>query len=143
MDTAAKNGGPDAGWFILDDILNSPGIIWDDIQDDMFVFQIETCEDGVSILDQRSLDRGKKKASDAAYTLAMHLMAAQLNFAAGAESCEAAQAAALAGETLLDELDFDGTGSYLRPKKNDTTYQDALNLAYTLDEYNNGYLCTP
>ena len=49
--------------------------------------------------------------------------------------------AALAAETLLDQIDFDGTGKYLRPK--DALYTTALELAYTLDQYNNGLLCSP
>ena len=108
---------------------------WDDILDDDIIFNILTCEDGVSILDQRDLNTGKKIASDAAYTLAMHLLAAQLNFAAGATNCQEVQDTALAAEILLDEIDFVGTGKYLRPKN--AEYQDALDLAYLLDEYNN------
>jgi hypothetical protein len=132
--TALKNGGPAEGWYILDDILNDPGISWGD-------FTIATCEEGVSILDQRDINTGKKNANDAAYTLGMHLLAAQLNFAAGAETCQAALDAATAGEALLVSIGFDGTGKYLRPR--DAEYQQALSLAYTLDEYNNGNLCTP
>jgi hypothetical protein len=123
-----------SGWALLDDILNDPGVSWGD-------FTIETCEDGVSILDQRDLKTGKKRASDAAYTLAMHLLAAQLNFAAGAETCQEAQDAAVAAENLLVSIGFDGTDKYLRPK--DPEYTEALELAYRLDEYNNGYLCSP
>lgn len=133
-ETAAKNGGPDEGWFILDDILNDPGIIWNG-------FQILTCEDGVSILDQRDLRRGRKRANDAAYTLAMHLMSAQLNFAAGAEQCPAAMEATVAAEDLLVSLGFDGTNGYLRPK--DAEFSTALELAAILDSYNNGNLCSP
>jgi hypothetical protein len=132
-ETAAKNGGTAEGWFILDDILNSPGISWGE-------FIIATCEDGVSILDQRDLNTGKKKARDAGYTLAMHLLAAQLNFAAGAETCQEALDAALEGENLLIRLGFNGTGNYLRPKHKDYAY--ALELANTLDLYNNGILCS-
>jgi hypothetical protein len=78
-------------------------------------------------------------ASDAAYTLAMHLLAAQLNYGAGAEQCSAASDAIVAGENLLVGLGFDGTGKYLRP--NNAEYQTALELAATLDQYNNGNLC--
>jgi hypothetical protein len=93
----------------------------------------------VSILDQRDLDSGRKRASDAAYTLAMHLLAAKLNLAAGAETCSGVVDAVAAGDALLQSIGFDGTGSYLRPK--DAEYQTALALAATLDEYNNGNLC--
>jgi hypothetical protein len=121
-----------SGWALLDDILNDPGITWGD-------FTILTCEEGVSILDQRDISSGKKMASDAAYTLAMHLLAAQLNFAAGAESCQQALDAAVAAENLLVSIGFDGTGKYLRPKN--AEYQQALELAAKLDAYNNGELC--
>jgi hypothetical protein len=132
--TAEHNGGPAGGWFLLDDILNIPGVSWGD-------FTIETCEDGVLILDRRDLNSGRKRANDAAYDLASHLLAAQLNFAAGAETCQAAQDAAAAGEALLISIGFDGTGKFLRPK--DALYTEALSLAATLDAYNNGDLCNP
>jgi hypothetical protein len=69
----------------------------------------------------------------------MHLLAAQANFAARAEVCEDALYAVLRGEMLLDKYDFDGTGEYLRPENPD--YHDALEIAETLDRYNNGMLC--
>jgi hypothetical protein len=127
--TAAKNGGPAEGWFLLDDLI--PTTVGD--------LEIATCEDGVSILDQRDLNSGRKMASDAAYTLAMHLLAAKLNLAAGAETCPAVVDAVAAGDGLLSSIGFDGTGKYLRPK--DAEYQTALDLAGTLDAYNNGDLC--
>jgi hypothetical protein len=130
-----------SGWALLDDILNDPGISWCD-------FTIETCEDGISILDQRDLNTGRKKSSDAAYTLAMHLLAAQLNQAAGAETCEEVEQAIVDAVALLCGLNngagFDGTGDYLKGKgKNGKNgqYQTALDLAYILDKYNNGCLC--
>jgi len=142
-DTAAQNGGWQEGYWLLEDVLDpniGGGIVWDDIQTDSLVFNITTCEEAVSILDQRDIDSGKKSARDAAYNLAMHLLAAQMNFAAGAKTCQEAQDAALAAETLLDEHDFTGTGSYLRSKHPDYAY--ALELAEILDQYNNGELCT-
>jgi hypothetical protein len=39
------------------------------------------------------------------------------------------------------DIGFDATGKYLRPKN--AEYQQALDLAYTLDQYNNGLLCNP
>ncbi len=129
--TAANNGGPGAGWFLLDDLI--PTSIGDLV--------IENCGDGVSILDQRDLATGRKRASDAAYTLAMHLLAAKLNLAAGAETCPAVVDAVAAGDALLSSIDFDGTGRYLRPRH--PLYSEALDLAATLDAYNNGLLCTP
>jgi hypothetical protein len=125
---------PDNEFVSLDEVLNSPGVSWGG-------FTIDNCELAVSILDQRDFNNGRKMARDAAYTLAMHLLAAQLNFGAGAETCTAASDAALEAETLLVSIGFDATGSYLRPKNSE--YQTALDLANTLDQYNNGYLCSP
>ena len=69
----------------------------------------------------------------------MHLLAAQLNFAAGAEVCQAALDAAIEAEQLLCSIGFNATGRYLRPKNK--LYSKALCLAACLDSYNNGNLC--
>ncbi len=137
--TAAKNGGCDEGFCTLDDILNDPGIIWCIGTSDEFI--IDDCEQAVDILDARDHNNGKKKSSDAAYTLARALLAAHLNFAAGAEVCQAALDAALAGESLLCSIGFDGTGDYLKGKGAGALKADALCLATALDNYNNGTLC--
>ena len=49
------------------------------------------------------------------------------------------------GQTLLDDIDFDGTGSYFKGKKTLSGYtgSDANTLAGILDAYNNGTLCAP
>jgi hypothetical protein len=129
VETAAQNGGPSEGWFLLDDLIPTT----------VGSLPISSCEDGVSILDRRDLNSGKKRASDAAYNLASHLLAAKLNLAAGAETCQEVVDAVAAGDTLLSSIGFDGTGKFLRPK--DAEYWDALDLADTLDDYNNGDLC--
>ncbi|NIM51414.1 MAG: hypothetical protein GTO22_19555 [Gemmatimonadales bacterium] len=139
---ADRNGGWQEGFWLLEDVLDpsiSGGVTWDNILGDGFVFSITDCGDAVNVLDQRDIDTGRKRANDAAYTLAMHLLAAQLNFGAGACTTQEVLDAALAAETLLDELDFDGTGSYLRPR--DADYGYALELADYLDRYNNGEFC--
>jgi hypothetical protein len=83
-------------------------------------------------------------ANDAAYGLAAQLLAAQLNLSGGAETCQEVVDAVNAGQNLLAGIDFDGTGKYLRPNGNTAgLYNDANDLAYTLDTYNNGNLCTP
>jgi len=143
-DTADQNGGWQAGYWLLEDVLDPDiggGIVWDDILNDSLLFNITTCERAVSILDTRDFVTGKKRASDGAYTLAMHLLAAQMNFAAGAETCQEALNASLDAEELLDKHDFTGEGSYLSSKDDDYAY--ALELAEILDQYNNGELCTP
>ena len=88
----------------------------------------------------------KKRASDAAYTLAMHLLAARLNLAAGAcvpisipDDGRTVEEVAILAQSLLDELGFDGTGGFLRPRHAD--YSTALELADLLDRYNNGEYC--
>ena len=131
--TAADNGGPDEGWFILDDLLNGPGYTLGSLQLDA-----GDCENAVNILDKRDLS-GNKRANDAAYKLASQLLAAQLNLSAGAETCQAVVDAVNAGQTLLASIGFDGTGKYLRPK--DGRYHDAIDLAAILNAYNNGDLC--
>jgi len=144
--TAAANGGWQEGYWLLDDVLDPTiggGIVWDDIQVDDFIFTIDSCELGVNILGAIDNESGANRNSDAAYTLAKHLFAAQLNFAAGAETCTAATDAALAGETLLDSINFDGDGVFLasNDKRARAKYNEALALAKTLDLYNNGELC--
>jgi hypothetical protein len=131
VETAAKNGGSDAGFWLLDDVL--PLTVGD--------YEVTRCEDGVSLLEKRDVNSGKKRANDAAYALASQLLAAKANFAAGAETCLAATEAVVAGDALLASIGFDGSGQYLRPK--DSEYVQARELADTLDQYNNGYLCSP
>jgi len=124
---------------VLDDTLASfagGGILVGDIF-------VDTCEEAVAILNKSSLD-GTKRASDAAYTLAAQLLAAELNYQAGAGQCQAATDAIADGQALLDLINYDATGSYLGPKVKGATAilrQQALALAATLDAYNNNLLC--
>ncbi len=140
---ADRNGGRDKGYTLLEDILTSPGITWDDILSDSFTVPINSCEQAVEILDQRvvavngKVGDGKKIASDGARTLAMHLLAAQLNQGNGACINQDVKEVMLAGEKLLDTINFDGkkTTAYLTSKSPDYSY--ALSLAGYLDKYNN------
>jgi hypothetical protein len=60
----------------------------------------------------------------------------------GAETCQAVVDAVSYGQTLLADINFDGTGDYLRPKgQTKADYHRALELADFLDQYNNGLLC--
>jgi hypothetical protein len=125
--TAFKNGGVAENWFLLDDLI--PTTIGE--------LSIDTCEEGVLILDHRDLN-DKKKASDGAYDLARNLLAAKLNTAAGACPMDGDWIAE--GDALLIEIGFDGVGNPgLRPK--DDLYGDALFISKKLDAYNNGDLC--
>lgn len=131
VQTAAKNGGPAGGFFLLDDLI--PISVGDLV--------IDTCETGVLVLDRRSLGGNNKKMANCAnYNLASHLAAAKLNFAAGAATCSEATQAAVDADALLILIDHDGNGNpCTRPE--DVYYQEALELAMTLDLYNNNELC--
>jgi len=70
------------------------------------------------------------------------LLAAKLNLAAGAETCSSVDTAVMQGQALLDQINFNGSGTYLTSKFGSPTLRaTALNLAATLDKYNNGNLC--
>jgi len=142
--TAEANGGWEEGFWLLEDVLDpnvGGGIVWDDILSDDEIYPIETCEIAVLILDKRRVHDGKKDASDPLVNLATHLLAAQLNFGAGACTTQEALDAALAAEELLDAYDFLLGYSY---KKNELSKADASlanELAGYLDDYNNGMFC--
>lgn len=144
--TAAASGGWENGFWLLEDVIREyygGAIVWDDILADSFLFQItdDDCDLAVNILSALDTDSGANMNSDAAYTLAKHLLAAQLNFGADAKTCSAAFEAADAAEALLDKVNFDATGKYLRPQGAKDDYYYALDLAKLLDAYNNGLLC--
>ena len=135
-EVADQNGGAAAGFFLVEDLL--PQTIGD--------LTITDCQTAVEILDKSNVNTGKKMASDAAYELAAQLLAARFNLAAGAETCSAVQTAVVDGQNLLanNPINFNGTGSYLGPKVKGslaTLRAQALSLASTLDQYNNGNLC--
>ena len=155
-DTAYANGGWEDGYWLLDDVINGvvgDGIVWDDIlTDDAMEFPINSCELAVDILDKREVKDhdivgdGKKKASDPLINLATHLLAAQLNFGAGActDTVDSALGrsihdVALDAEELLDEFNFVGEAGAMGKK--DPLKDLAYSLAYDLDEYNNGEYC--
>ena len=99
-----------------------------------------TCQQAVYLLGKSDMVTGKKMASDPAYNLAAQFIAAKLNVLAGAATCPAATTAIAAAQTLLDAVNFTGTGSY----KNSMTASQitqANSLASTLDSYNNNTLC--
>ena len=131
--TAERNGGVDAGFYLLDDVL--PMTVGD--------FVIDDCETGQLLLDRRDLDdkRNRKRASDAAYNLASHLIAAQANVAAGASVCPEVTQAIADANALLTSIGFEGDGTYLQPKDKSPERQLALQIAALLDAYNNGEVC--
>ena len=151
--TAASNGGPAAGWYILDNLLNNPGyhlgpangagLHLDGNPANVLTGSLYTptdCIAAVRILDKSRITDGRKLASDGAYNLAAQLMAALLNLSAGAETCSQVNAAVNSAQSLLVTIGFNGTAqSYL--KSNQPLYGTANSLAATLDTYNNGNLC--
>jgi len=129
--TAANNGGAAEGFFLLEDVL--PISLGDLV--------IDNCQDGVDILNRTDLN-GTKRANDAAYYLASHLLAAKANIEAGASTCPAANQAIADGDALLVSIGFDGTGAFLPPKtSNKVARALAIAIAGTLDSYNNNELC--
>ncbi len=139
-ETAALNGGPEAGWFILDDILTYPGIEWCS-----FTLGREDCVIAQQILDNRDISlAANNHASDPVYNLAKHLLAYQLNQAAGARICDVMIDIEMQAEGFLCEIGFDGTGDYLnqaRTKEDKDAASYALELGNYLDQYNNGRTC--
>jgi len=130
---AASNGGREAGWVILDDLLQDPGLTLGDLA-------IESCQQAVSLLNLLDLD-GQDRSTDSAYQLARALLVAQLNLFAGAESCPAVDQAVLAGHLLLSGLAFDAHGDYLGGSPAGKEYETAQVLVDQLDSYNLGELC--
>lgn len=98
-----------------------------------------SCEQAVSLLNKMPMNGGRKAASDPAYNLAAQFLAARLNYAAGATQCAAASTAIASAQTLLDAINFTGTGSYKNMSSANATL--ANQLAATLDSYNNNTLC--
>lgn len=140
---AAKNGGAAAGVYILDNLLPQTLSTGDSNTGDDY--KVTTCLQAVKILSKQD-QNGRNKASDAAYELASQLLAAKLNLAAGAETCTAVQTAVTNGQLLLDQINFNGSGDYLGSGRltaaKAAQRTQALSLAATLDQYNNGNLCT-
>lgn len=121
------------GWTLMDDLLKDPGIL-------MGKLYVETCDQGVNLLQARNL-QGAEMKNDAAYTLAAQLLAAQLNLATGSEYCPASDQAVSEAQVLLLELNFDGTDGYLGPPLASSNIEKANVLAEQLARYNSGTLC--
>jgi hypothetical protein len=93
------------------------------------------CQAAVSLLNKSTISTGKKSASDPAFNLASQLLAAQLNYAAGAGRTPAATRAINQAVLLLGKYQFDGNTHKAISAADATTMN---NLATTLDNYNNG-----
>ena len=88
----------------------------------------------MAILDRRDINTGKKKGNDVAYKLAMNLLAALLNYAAGAKRYPMITSTIESAQQLLCRINFVGTGDYIQP--NHELYQQANSLAEILELYN-------
>jgi hypothetical protein len=132
-ETAAANGGRAAGWIILDDLLQDPGILLGEVS-------VASCQEGLNLLSGRDLS-GRSRKGEAAYELAAQLLVAQLNLAAGASSCPAIDQAVQGGQLLLLSAGWDGSGRYLEQEPASRELETALVLTGQLDQYNSGLLC--
>jgi hypothetical protein len=132
-ETARSNGGREAGWIIVDDLLEDPGIL-------VGMLNLETCPQAVNLLNLLDL-QGTDRATNPAYQLAQAMLAAQLNLAAGAEDCPAADEAVRAGQLLLISVEFNGTGDYAPLMQPGNTAETAVILIEQLQAYNSGQLC--
>ena len=92
------------------------------------------CLKAVRLLDKSTIDTGKKMSSDPAFNLAAQLLAAELNFTAGAGKTPAATNAINQAVLLLGKYKFDGKTHTTISAADKTTMN---NLAKTLDDYNN------
>jgi hypothetical protein len=99
-----------------------------------------TCDQARNLLGKSDMNSGKKLASDPAYNLVAQFMAAKLNYAAGAKQCAAATTTLGLAQTLLDAINFTGTGTY-KSSMSALQISNANSYATTLDQYNNNLLC--
>jgi hypothetical protein len=118
-ETAAANGGRDAGWILVDDLLADPGIT-------LGGWPVTTCRDAVAVL-------GGGTADPLAH-LARQLFTAKLNFEAGSGRCQAASDLVTAGDALLASIEQSGAATAA-----DST--NAASVAALLGTYNAGVLC--
>lgn len=130
---ALANGGKEAGWLIMDDLLADPGILVGNLS-------VETCDQGLNLLQVRNL-QGVEMKYAAAYTLTAQLIAAQLNLAIGSEYCPVSDQAVSQAQLLLLALSFDGTKGYLGPPLAGPGVETAMMLTEQLARYNTGELC--
>lgn len=127
---AEANGGRAAGWLLIDDVLADPGIGLGD-------HLLATCEESVALL--QGLNGADGETSDPALELAGHLLAAELNLTAGAETCPVADEAVVGAHLLLSTAGFDG----LSTSPLDAEFGGAApQLIDLLEAYNAGELCS-
>ena len=98
-------------------------------------------DDSVTVLKKSFYDDGaddgvgRNAAKFADYRLAAQLLAAQLNYEAGAEQCTTITTAIADANLYLEQVEFDGVSNGIRSK--DDYFNEINTLATTLDDYNN------
>jgi hypothetical protein len=101
----------------------------------------------VSLLNMRDIDgipKGKVMAKDPAFKLARNLIAAELNYRAGACTTPDVTLAMNYAYALLANIGFEGDGGYAiqwSKKKEPVLWMQAQQLASYLDRYNNADFC--
>jgi len=93
------------------------------------------CAKAVALLNKSTTNNGKKMASDPAFNLAAQLVAAELNFVAGAGQNGTAITAVNQAVVLLGKYAFNGAGYTGKISNADANTMNSL--ATTLDNYNN------
>jgi hypothetical protein len=81
-------------------------------------------------------------AKFAEHQLAVQLLAAKLNLAAGASACDSVRAAIATGDSLLAQIRWNGSASSAIVDNKSPLRALVLATASTLDEYNNGRACS-
>jgi hypothetical protein len=109
------------------------------VLDPSVVGRATACSYAVNLLNKSTIAGGTRKASDPLFNLAAHLVAADLNVAAGAGTCAAATAPITQAQALLLKYAFDGNVYSPKLMKSDAAL--AGPLATALDQYNNDLLC--
>jgi hypothetical protein len=92
------------------------------------------CLSAVRLLDKSTINTGTKKASDPAFNMAAQLVAAELNYTAGAGQTTAASSAINQAVLLLGKYHFDGKTHTAISAADKATMNT---LATILDNYNN------
>lgn len=127
--TAAANGGRAAGWILVDDLLDDPGIALGD-------YVVPTCPEAVDLLERAD---DALTTEDPANALAGQLLTAELNLNVGAETCPAAEEVVVAGHVVLSEVDFRGPG--IRRDDPVLASDGPARITELLAAYNRGELC--
>ncbi len=94
------------------------------------------CDTLTRILNKRDLD-GRKFAEDPAYKIASQLFAAELNQLNDAVRCQGVLNAIDDARDLLQTIGFTGYGGFSEAIEDREWTQQAIDLAETLDQYNN------